>query len=323
MKKNKELEQLIYEIEIDSYIRKVSAIPLYQERANRIREIEPKKAHFAKEIEMNIISKLETESNPLNVYRRYLPKDTINILTEIRKSNAKSSIGEILNDFLSIKEIGNELEGSIKNKLKVPIILAFLVTLMMSGLLGGFSEMIHDPTLGVGDDVKFIADNYLFITIPILTVIGLIAFLKPQWVFGVKKVLSKVKSLMVCTTVLSMSKNGAYPTEIIPFLKRTYKMNKVPTKDNKIKNLSELLYKYNHITQSEDGALATVQYVDFELTPILTRIVENRKREAIMLGEVISDLIGNLSTLLLVIPFSIAGYPIGVAMSKLVSSINI
>ena len=321
IKFKKEFEELIYKVEIEAFITETSNVAIYQRIANRIREVEPTKILLAKEIERKLVDKLSNNDNMLNVYRNYLPPETTTMLKEVISNNGK--VGEAFKDYLPIKIIADDLNNSIKNKLKTPLIITVLITFFMNGLLNGFDEMIHDPTLEVNSRAIFVAENYLYIVFPILLVIGLIVFKKPSWIFGVKKVLKKIESLMVCTTTLSLSKNSLPSSAIITFLRQTYKMNKVPLKGSKIKDLSMLLYRYKHITLLEDSALANVTFTEFQLIPLLEEIVSNRKKEALMLGEVIGDFISNISTILLVIPFTIAIYPIATAMMKLMSIINI
>ena len=317
----KEIEGIIYDIEIEASESDSSAISLYDDFASTAKILDPSKGEFAREVKTKLADKISGGEPILKIYRRYLPPATIKLLEETQKKGSK--LGNTLRNYIEIRELADNLESSIRNKLKVPLAMSAFGTLIVNYLIDGFEDMFNDPSIVVSPLAKSISEHFLLYALPPLFLIALVVIFYPQKIWGVSKVYDKISSMLVVVSTKTLFQEGLSSVEIIPFLQRTFGMKRVRSESDTIKDLAKMLYTEKHIDIQDGIRLSNIKILQVEIDPIMERMLKKKRREAEELTEVINEAIQNLSTLLLLIPFAIGGYAIGSAMYGLLSTIQL
>jgi len=84
--------------------------------------------------------------------------------------------------------------------------------------------------------------------------------------------------------------------------------------------LAKMLYVNKHMTFPE--AIELSDLLTRDLDGYFERVIANRKDEAIRVGDGVKDLIGNLSFILMLIPFGLGIYPVIMGMVAMLKSLN-
>ncbi len=292
------IKKIILDIEVISYRVGIPSIDLYKSFVNR--------ATSQKKAINRIILALEQGKPKSRVYRDYLSKDLIEMLT--LAENKGYTIGEFFEVFSSMETDISWGRGKVVSAILKPLVMFIIVSIISIFALNKIIDVASQSQIGDLDTIKILRLMVLFCLLFIPAVLFIVFVKYPHKTPLLKQIYKEIDGYKVLSIINLMLKSGFSTSDIEVFFKRIYP-------DKYLSRQSGLRYLSSFLSKRLDDIEMTVLYVSIissQYEKIIPQLVETKRSN---FRDKIVGLAGSLEEVLILL----AGIPAALMIAGIIS----
>lgn len=292
-----------------------SVAEILKQNSDDIKKIDSKEIELSQKLKM-ISQKISKGDREEKIYAEYVDPEVLYFMVEASNNGMKR--GEIVSKYLPIKSVAAKTTRKIKNKLKIPIIIALFGLLFMGYVLKDFVKIMKNGSIEADFTVAlWVADYYYLLSMGILLSLAVPLILFPHKVPKIKGLFTKINGMMAILIIAILNKVGQSPVQIIPFIQRTFQIKGFYAKKNDMDDLAKLLYHAKFINFFQASRIMGIKSIKRDFPLVLDSILEELRLDVELSSELIEEAVGTLTTFIVLLPVTPALYVIGSVIGNL------
>lgn len=289
-----EVTSIIFKAEITSLHVGASIMELLGKYAE---ELKYEKPAIAEKL-MNMVRALKNGKKRWDAYGSYIDEDVAQLLKMADKKNIP--VGIIISNYVPAKEMSLKYTSGIRKSLLSPIISFIITTALLGQAVDSYRKPIEDKVVVVSDMTIMIMHNYYLFNFLFIAIIAAMLVLIPHKLPGLKTIFTKLEAILALATIESMLAIGYSTSEIIPEIKKQFKIDFEPKKKN-VDGLLDMLRLKNYVNAFESAEIKIMTKQDDPKIAI-QKITEERTKAAEKMSEDTSKMISTLAIILISVP---------------------
>lgn len=311
----KHIAEAIYYAEIVADQDGRSVAEILKQNSDDIKKIDPKEIELSQKLKM-ISQKISKGDREEKIYAEYVEPEVLYFMVEASKNGMKR--GEIISNYLPIKEIAVKTTKKIKNKLKVPMFIALAGLLFMGYVLKDFVKIMKSGSIEADfTTALWVADYYYLLSLGILLSLAVPLIVFPHKVPKIKGLFTKINAMMAILIIGILNKIGQSPVQIIPFIQKTFRIKGFYAKKNDMEELAKLLYHAKFLNFFQASRIMGIKSIRRDFPLVLDSILQELKLDVELSSELIEEAVGTFTTIIVLLPITPAVYVIGTVVGNL------
>lgn len=298
---NTELVRIITRAEITGDVLKTSVSGVIKNYTKDLADLNYNKNKATIQKLNIVIKKLEDAQDRSRVYSGILPKDVLGFISEAEMlGSGKSS--HIFKDYLPIKELGEKSLKKLKRKMIFPFVIFALATMIFNVVVGKFLPIAEAGTIDFSTASLFVMKNFLLINMLWGAFFAFFFLAIPKKIPMIKQLFSEIEGMMAVSNVIILHRLSYGASEMIQPLMNRFGLEKFAPRNHDINGLTGMLYKGSLLTDLQASDIRNSGSVTAQLEPALLMVFEEKRENVLLMGEVLDEVVKNMTILLIAVP---------------------